>query len=75
MAEYYIGNRLVNDDGEPNEGIPVIDADGQEIYVLPEEFDYLGRPESDLFRWQPGAFDKKFSQQPLSVPETEGHNG
>jgi len=59
MVEYYFGERLMEDD----EGIPVIDADGQEIYVTPEEFDYLGRPESDMYRWSPAAFDKNRQEE------------
>jgi hypothetical protein len=58
MAKYYIGERLVED----GEGIPVLDEDGQEINVLPEEFEYLGMPGRDMFRWSPTAFDKQAGQ-------------
>lgn len=54
MAEFYIGNKLVRDE----EGIPVLGEDGEEFYVLPEEFEYLGMSGADAFRWSPRAFDK-----------------
>lgn len=53
MAKYYVGERLVNDDGDIDEGIPVIDETGQEIYVLPENFESEGMPGADAMRWAP----------------------
>ncbi|MFA5004043.1 MAG: hypothetical protein WC498_02075 [Candidatus Saccharimonadales bacterium] len=44
---------------EDKDGFPVIDADGKEIDVLPDEFDYLGRPEADVMNWKPETTDER----------------
>ena len=55
MASYFVGEQLhvdMPDDPYP-EGIPIVDEFNEEAYVLPEDFDHLGRPEADAMRFQP----------------------
>ncbi len=59
MVSYYVGERLHIDKPGELEGIPVINESGSEIYVLPEEFDSLGRPGADAMRWTPQMTDEQ----------------
>lgn len=61
LITYYIGDKQVTD----TEGMAILAEDGTEYYVSPAEFESLGMPGADMYRWSPRVFDKNAEQGEL----------
>jgi len=53
MASYYVGEKIHVDLKDEPEGIPIVNDEGREEYVLPEDMKWYLGPDEDEARWKP----------------------